>query len=136
MLYLFLVLLVLCHSLQIKRLCSGISFTLKVGHSVDLAFVTLKYGVSCFQPCNFRNFFLRSIFKRMALSVVKFLWDMVGTIFLYFMCLSFPIFWSIYLWRAFWFLGVFQRVIVRCWVVNVLPFLKLFLHMSLLVHFL
>ena len=89
MLYLFLVLLVLCHSLQIKRLCSGVSFTLKVGHSVDLAFVTLKHGVSCFQPCNFRNFFLRSIFKRMALSVVKFLWDMVGTIFLYFMRFEF-----------------------------------------------
>ena len=58
-----------------------------------------------------------------------------GNIFI-FCVLSFPIFWSIYLWRAFCYLVVFQRVIVGCWVVDVLLFSKLFWQVSLLVHFL
>ena len=35
----------------------------------------------------------------------------------YILCvLNFPIFWFIYLWRAFCYLVVFQRVIVGCWI--------------------
>ena len=43
---------------------------------------------------------------------------------------------SIYSWKAFWYLVEFQRVILGCWVVDVLRFPKTFLQVNLLVHFL
>ena len=79
--------------------------------------------------------FVEVFFKIMRFSF-NFLWDMLGTIFICLYVLGFPIFWSICLWRVLCFLVVFQRLTVGCWVVDILLFLKLFLQVSLLVHFL
>ena len=110
------------YSLQRKRKCSGVSFTLEVEHfgEVSVLILFLWPLISCFQPCNFRNSFSGSIFEKNG----SFLWDKLGQYF-YILCVSsFPIFWSIYLWRAFCFLVVFQRVIVGCWAVDNLLFFK------------
>ena len=104
------------------------------GFSVNSAFMTLQHGVSSFQSCNFRNSFSGIIFKRMALSV-SFLWDMLGTIYLYFGCFEF-FHLLFHLLMESVLLVVFQKVIVGCWVVGVLLFTKLFLQVNLLAHFL
>ena len=72
----------------------------------------------------------------MTLSV-NFLWDTLRTIFLYFI-LSFEFSHLLVhlLMEIFCYLLVFQRLIVGCWVVDVLLFSKLSLQVSLLVHFL
>ena len=78
--------------------------------------------------------FLELFFNRMALSV-SFLWDMLGTIYLYFG--SFEFFHLLFhLLMESILLVVFQKVIVGCWVVGVLLFMKLFLQVNLLAHFL
>ena len=71
----------------------------------------------------------------MTLSV-NFLWDTLRTIFLYFICFEFSHLLVHLLKEIFCYLLVFQRVIIGCWVVDVLLFSKLSLHVSLLGHFL
>ena len=141
LLYPFLVLLVLCHILcSLKENVLGSPSLCKLSILgrfqcqfcfCDPSALSVLFSVLQFQKFLFWKYFLEE-------------WPLVLTSYeicqgqcLYILCvLSFPIFQSIYLWRAFCYLVVFQMVIVGCWAVDVLLFQKLFLQVSLLVHFL
>ena len=86
--------LVLCpYSSQLKRKCSGVSVTLQVEHSGEVSVSVLlfwPFGME-FPVLSLAILeipFLVLFFRRMALSV-NFLWDMLGTMFLYFVCFEF-----------------------------------------------
>ena len=119
------------YSLQFKRKYTGVFFTLQVKHSGEVSMsicscdhsaLSVLFSVLQFYKFLFWKYFLEE-------------WPLVLTSYeicqgqcLYILCvLSFPIFQSIYLWRAFCYLVIFQIVIVGCWAVDVLLFVRLFL---------
>ena len=111
---------------RLKENVLGVSFiyfasgTFQVGFGVNFAFmvfISIEYPV--FSLAILEIPFLGVFFKKAVLSV--------NFLCFYILCvLSFPIFWSIYLYIAFSYLVAFQRVIVGCWVVDVLLFLSCF----------
>ena len=56
------------YSLKFKRKCSGVSYNLQVQHSEEVSVSILLHGVSCFQPCIFRNSFPGSLFRENGLE--------------------------------------------------------------------
>ena len=82
------------YSLQFKRKSTGVSFTLQVGHSGEVSVSILllwNFSVECpvFSLIILRIPLLEVFFRRVALSV-NFLWDMLGTVSLYFVFWVFP----------------------------------------------
>ena len=122
------------YSLQFKRKCSGISFTLQVEHFGEVSVSVLllwPLSMECpvFWLAILEIHFLEVFSKRMAVSV-DFLWDMLPIIFFYFVYFEFSHLLVYLLMENILLPCCIYRVIVGCWVADIFLFSTLFLQVE------